>query len=172
MIGIFDAILIIIIAGFVFYGFFFGLIRAIGTLAGVAAGAFVASHFYLEAFDYIKSVFYGYDNLGKVITFILLFTLVNRLTAWAFVLLDKTFHLISIIPFLKTINRLAGAFFGLIEGALIVGLVLYVSSRYSVIGHWFGNLLDASLVAPALIKITGIVTPLLSEALKKLQSVI
>lgn len=169
---IFDAVLLIILAGFVFYGIFFGLIKTIGNIAGVIVGAFVAGHFYLSAYYWAEDLFFGYENLGKVISFIVLFTIVNRVVGLVFALIDKSFHLISIIPFLKTINRLGGAVLGFVMGALIVGLILYVASRYAIVGYFAGDMLAASKIAPFLVKFAGVLTPLLPEMLKKLGSVV
>ncbi|MFA4834176.1 MAG: CvpA family protein [Patescibacteria group bacterium] len=170
--GIFDIILLIILAGFVFYGLFFGLIRTLGSLAGVIVGAWLASRFYLEVFSWVKDLSFGFNNLGKVATFIILFSLINRLVCFAFVILDKTFHIISIIPFLKSINRLAGAILGLLMGGLIMGLILYVAARYTIFNSFFGDWMVNSEVAPRLIKFSSVLTPLLPEVLKKLQSLI
>lgn len=169
---IFDVALLIILAGFVFYGIFFGLIKTIGNIVGVVVGAFLASHFYIQVFYWAKDLFFGYENLGKVITFIVLFTIVNRVVGLVFALVDRSFHLISIIPFLKTINRLGGAVLGFIMGALIVGLIIYVASRYAIVGYFAGDMLASSKIAPFLVKFAGILTPLLPEMLKKLQSVV
>ncbi len=169
---IFDTILLIILAGFIFYGLFFGLIRTLGSLVGIVVGAWLASRFYLPVFDWARDLFFGYDNLGRVLTFIILFIVINRLIGFVFVLLNKSFDVISIIPFLKTINRLAGAALGFVEGALILGLILYVAARYSFVGSWFGNALSNSEIAPFLLKFVKILLPLLPEMLKKLQGVI
>jgi len=170
--SIFDVVLLIALAGFVFYGIFFGLIRTFGTFAGVLVGAFLASRFYLPVSDWLNTFFFGYNNLGKVLVFILLFSLFNRLTGFAFYLLDRAFNIISIIPFLKTFNRLGGALLGFITGSLILGLVLYVASRYAFIGNWFGDSLVSSKVAPFLLKVANMLLPFLPEMLKKLQSLI
>ena len=169
---IFDTILIIALAGFVFYGLFFGLIRTFGVFAGIFIGAWLASRFYLEVFEWIGGVFFGYDNLGKVLIFIILFTLINRLVGFGFYFLDRAFRLLSIIPFLKTFNRLGGAVLGFATGGLFIGLILYVASRYAFIEHWFGKWLVDSQVAPALVKFTNILLPFLPEVLKKLKSLI
>ncbi|MFH1522764.1 MAG: CvpA family protein [Patescibacteria group bacterium] len=169
---IFDTILLIILAGFVFYGLFFGLIRTLGSIVGIVVGAWLASRYYLLVFDWLQDLFFGFDNLGKVLAFIILFTVINRLIGFLFSLLNKAFDIISIIPFLKTINRLAGAALGFIEGALILSLILYVAAKYSIIGSWFGNMLTGSYVAPFLLKFVKVLLPLLPEVLKKLQSLI
>lgn len=167
-----DIILLLALAGFVFYGLFFGLIKTVGSLAGVVVGAWAAGRFYLVLFDWAKNLAFGYDNVGKVVSFIICFVVVNRLVGLLFALLDRTFNLISVIPFLKTLNRLGGAIFGFIEGGLVLGLLLFVSSRYTEAGNWFAAWLAKSQLAPFLLKFTGVIQPLLPELLKQLKSII
>lgn len=169
---IIDIIFIIILSGFVFYGLFFGLIRAVGVLIGVFAGAWVASHFYLLLFSYVEKMFFGWDNLGKVGVFFFIFSLVQKLVMISVALLDKAFSLISIIPFLKTINKLAGAALGFLEGSLAIGLVIFVTARYSFVDHWLGSWLVSSKLAPFFLKIAKIVLPFLPEFLKQIKSII
>ena len=57
-------------------------------------------------------------------------------------------------------------------GGLILGLILYVASRYAIIGHFVGNWIADSQIAPFLVKFAGVLTPLLPEMLKKLKSII
>ncbi|MEA3464303.1 MAG: CvpA family protein [Patescibacteria group bacterium] len=169
---IFDITLIIILAGFIFYGLFFGLIRTVGSLAGVVAGAWLASIFYVDVFKLAENLFFGHDTIGKVVVFIILFTIINRLVCFGFSLLDKTYNIISIIPFLKTINRLAGAVLGFILGGLSLGLILSVASRYAIIETFFGKWIVDSQVAPFLIRFVEVLKPLLPEMLRRLQSLI
>ena len=172
MLSFFDIGLLLILAGFVFYGLFFGLIRTFGTFAGVLIGAFLASRFYLPVFDWVQELFFKIPNLGKVLVFIILFTLINRLVGFAFYLIDKAFNIISIIPFLKTFNRLGGAVLGFVTGALILGLVLYVASRYALIDTLFGRWMVDSKMAPLMLRFSDLLLPLLPEMMKKLRSLI
>jgi uncharacterized membrane protein required for colicin V production len=167
-----DIILLIVLAGFVFYGLFFGLIKTIGSLMGVIVGAWGASHLYLLFFSIIQDLFFGLDNLGKVVCFIVLFSIINRLVAFGFALLDKTFRLFSIIPFLKTINRLGGAVLGFIEGGLVLGLFLYIVSKYTFVGTFFGDLITESQLAPFLLSFVKIILPLFPQVLKEIRSVL
>lgn len=146
---IFDIILLIILSGFIFYGLFFGLIRTLGSLIGMVGGLWFTFIFYLTVFDWVKNLFFGHELAGKIVTFLILFTLINRLVGFIFALLDRTFDLISIIPFLKTINRLSGACLGFVEGGLVLGLVLLYISQTS-----FSGWLNGSQVAPFLIGFT------------------
>ena len=170
--SIVDIVLLLVLAGFVFYGLFFGLIKTVGSLAGIVVGAFVASRIYLMVFSWIKPLAFGHDAWGISITFMLCFTIINRLVNLGFALLNKAFNLISIIPFLKTINRLGGAVFGFLEGGLVLGLMLYVTVRYIPGGGWFFSQLKGSKLAPFLLDYSKLLVPLLPEILRQLKSVI
>ncbi|MDD4901083.1 MAG: CvpA family protein [Patescibacteria group bacterium] len=165
--SIFDIILIIIIAGFVFYGLFFGLIRTFGSLVGVVLGLWLTFVFYLTVFDWVKNLFFGHEAAGKIVTFIILFTLINRLIGFIFAVLDRTFDLLSVIPFLKTINRLAGAILGFLEGGLILGLIFAYLANTSY-AAWFDN----SQVVPFLIKFTKTVLPLIPPLMEKIKGAV
>jgi len=164
---IFDVILLIILAGFVFYGLFFGLIRTLGSLVGVVVGLWLTFVFYLTVFDWVKNLFFGHELAGKIITFIVLFTLINRLIGLIFAILDRTFDLLSVIPFLKTINRLAGAALGFVEGGLVLGFILLYISQTS-----FNAWLVPSKVAPFLISFAKAVMPMLPAALDRVMKMI
>ncbi len=159
---IIDLILLFTWAGFVFYGLFFGLIRTLGSLLGVVAGTWVASLFYLELFSLIESWFFGLDNLGKIISFIFLFLIANRLVRLVFVLLDKAFSIFSIIPFMTTFNRVSGAILGLFEGALVLGVLLYLAVEHL---PWIPFEVSESLIVPYLLDFVRLLVPLLSQAL-------
>jgi membrane protein required for colicin V production len=169
---IFDGVLLVILCGFIFYGLFFGLVRTLGSLFGLVIGAWVASHFYLQVYSWVSNLFFGYTSLGKVTVFVITFLIIDRLVGFAFSLLDSAFTAISIIPFVKTINRLAGAVFGFIEGGLILGLILYITSKYAILTSLVGKVIVGSKIAPYLVKFVNILTPLFPEMLKKLQSII
>lgn len=162
--AIFDMVLLIILAGFVFYGLFFGLIRTLGSLVGLVVGLWLTFIFYLTVFDWVKNLFFGHELAGKIITFFILFALINRLIGFIFALIDRTFDLISVIPFLKTINRLAGAVLGFIEGGLVLGLVLLFISQTA-----FSGWLAGSKVALFLISYAKAVLPLLPGLVDKVK---
>lgn len=168
----FDIALLIILFGFVIKGLFKGLIRMIGSLIGLIIGAYVASRYYLIFYNWADTWINVNPNLGKVLAFIILFAVVARLVEFLFSLLEKVFKFLAVIPGSRYINNLLGAILGFFGGALFLGLIIYVISRYAIIGHFFADQLAASLVAPWLLKIAGLALPLLPEALKLLQSII
>lgn len=164
-----DTILLIVFIGFAAWGFMNGLIRSLGGIIGIVIAAAVASRYYLFLGAIIQPLFGPYAALATIVAFVFLFLLVGRLFGIVVLLFEKAFDVLAIIPFLKSINRLAGAIFGLLLGALIVGTILYVAGRYS---HWtyFNDAVTNSNLAPYALGVARVLTPFFPEALKQLQS--
>ena len=101
-----------------------------------------------------------------------MFIVVTLAVDFVFIIIEKIFKLISIIPFTKLLNRLLGAALGFVEGSLFIGIILFVISRYAWIGTLFGDKLVSSQVAPFFLKMVNLVMPILPEALKALQSLV
>lgn len=169
---ILDVVLLLTVAGFVFYGIFFGFIRTIGSLLGLVIGLWLASLFYNQAYSVVRSMAFGYDVIGKTLTFFILFTLINRVVVLIFALLDRTFDFFSIIPFLKTINRLAGAVFGLIEGGFLLGFILYIVQSFPYLGMWVDKVGAGSKIIPYLMKFVEILRPIFPTLLDQLKQLI
>lgn len=169
---IFDTVLIVILAGFIFYGFFFGLIRTVGMLAGLLVGAWLATQYYLSVFSWVDQWWPGNPSIGKVVVFIICFTVISRLVGWLFILFEQAFKVVTIVPFVKTINRLLGAVFGFVEGALVLGLFLYIASRYLPAGQLLAQWVEGSRVASFLISFSKILAPILPEIYKKIQTIL
>jgi membrane protein required for colicin V production len=170
--SIFDISLLVIIGGFMVSGLFKGLIRLLGHIVGLIVGAYIASHFYLLVYDWSKNLFNNHENAGKIVVFIVLFIVVTRLSAWLFVLLEKVFKFMAVIPGSKYINNVLGGILGALEGSLFLGLIIFVAIRYTPIGAVFSEQLTGSVIAPLLLKVVNIILPILPDALKALQTVI
>lgn len=170
--GILDIILLVILAVCAWRGFSSGLIKAVGSFVGIVAGAFLASHYYLNLAAATQAWYGGYGNIGKVASFIIIFVVATWVVHFLFIILDKTYNLLSIIPFLKSINRLAGAALTLFVGALILGLLLYVISRYVPADTSIGKAILASSIAPWLLDLAKILMPFLSGSLKDIKSIL
>lgn len=170
--SIFDISLLVILVAFVFNGLTKGLIRILGNVVALIFGAYLASHFYLAFYAWGKHWVNVSENVGKILSFIILFVLTTRLANLLFVLIEKLFNFIAVIPGSRYINNILGALLGFLEGSLFLGLIIYVISRYSLISGYFGNQLTNSVIAPFLLKIVNIILPILPEALKALKSII
>jgi len=168
---ILDVILLLFLAGFVFYGLFFGLIKTLGSLAGILIGAWAAGKYHLVVYDFAQNIFMGHEGLGKILSFIILFIIVNRLVGLIFILLDKAFHFLTIIPFLKTINRLAGAVLGFFEGGLVLSILIHIIGKYAIVGNWFDQAVSGSKIVPFLMKFNAVLEPIMPGLIEQLNSI-
>jgi len=164
-----DFILLIIIFFFTFSGFWFGLIHTLGALIGTIAGVLVAGNYFEWLADIASPIFMGNDNLAKIISFIVIFIIVNRLIGLVFWMIDKVFKIIAVIPFLKTINRLAGAILGLLEGAVILGILLIMVGKFPF-ADYIIPAIENSQIAQWLLHVGKILAPLLPELVKQARS--
>jgi len=176
--SIFDISLLVILGGFTVNGLFKGLIRILGHFVGLLFGAYLASHYYLLFFDWWKDWSWwqkwttDHVSAGKVISFIVLFVLVTRLFSLLVLVIERLFKFIAVIPGSRFINNILGAILGFLEGGLFLGLIIFVISRYALIGNYFGDQLSSSLVAPLLLKLVDVILPILPDALKALKALI
>lgn len=166
--ALFDVILLIILFGFILFGAFSGLIQALGALIGVAAGAWFAGLYYEVVSGWLMPFLGGQNMWAKVIAYMAIFIIVNRLVGLIFFIIGKVFNIIAIIPFLKTINRLLGAILGLIEGVLVIGMFIYVCAQFNV-SPWLNNLFAQSQIAGYFVRAVGIIQPLIPDTIGQLQ---
>src|SRR3989339_493832 len=144
----FDIGLIIIIGIFGLIGLAFGLVQTLGSLLGMILGVFIAARYYEVGAEWITSFTGWGGNFPKVLIFI-----VTRL------------------PFISSINRLLGLVFGVLEGAIGLGIILYFVARFPL-GETFMGALGASRIVPILVHMAGVLMPLVPEGLRILQSTI
>ncbi|MFA6410406.1 MAG: CvpA family protein [Candidatus Buchananbacteria bacterium] len=168
---ILDLILILVLFLFIAFGFALGLVETIGALVGVILGAWAAGAYYEPMGAWLEPFLLGNGNLARIVAFILVFTIINRLIGLVFWFVNKIFNVVTLIPFTKSLNRFLGAILGLLEGVLVLGLILYFVSRF-ISADWLISVLASSKMAIILIDISSILTPLLPELLKQLKSVI
>ncbi len=161
-ISILDLILILIVFIFVAFGFALGLVQTIGALIGVVIGTWLAGMYYEPVAGWLQAFFLGNAVTARVVAFILIFGITNRLVGLVFWLINKIFNIISIIPFAKSLNRILGAVFGLLEAVLALGVVLYFTSQI-ITNDWWQGILAGSKFALLLIDWASILTPLLPE---------
>lgn len=155
-----DIILALAMICFVLYGLWQGLIRTVGSLAGVVIGSVVAAHFY----NRIAST-----NTGKIIAFMALYIVGNRLTGIAFYFLEKFYNAIVIIPGMKLLNRLAGAALGFIEGAMVIGIAVHFANIFPV--GSVRTFLAHSFLVPYFLHVGGYVAALFPEALRHIPAI-
>ncbi len=158
--SILDLILLVIMCLFVAFGFFVGLIEALGSIVGLFLGVWLGGIFYKDVGDGIAKYVFNQQNLAYVVSFVVIYAVVTKLVGFLFYIISKVYKLFTLIPFLKTVNRVAGAVLGLVESALILGVTLIFLAQFPF-SSWLTNQLSHSQIALWLMAIAKVLTPLL-----------
>lgn len=166
-----DIILIAAVLAFAMGGFAFGLIRSFGAIIGLALGSYVASHYFSPLAGWLSPMIGGNAGIANVIAFIFIFTIVNRLTALVFHLINSAYNLAAIIPGMKILNRFGGLALGAIEGVLTAGLLIYVIAKFLPDWDFVTVTLNDSQAAHYLVLWSKYLIILLPDAFSKIQSV-
>lgn len=166
-----DVILVVIFFAFVFGGFALGLIRSVGALVGLALGVWVAGHYFMGPADWLAPIIGGNGSLAKIISFVVIFLIINQCVTLIFHLLDKAFNLLYIIPFVSSLNRLGGVILGAIEGVLTLGVIIYIIAKFAPESGFVTGTLDKSQIAHYLVFGSQWLINILPEAFAKIKSV-
>lgn len=161
--SIIDIIILVIIGLFVWKGVKLGLIEAIGGIIGLFIGAYAAGRYFLQVAEVIKPFLLNSEVFSRIVGFILVFLLVNRAVAIIFWIIDKVFHVIAVIPFLKTFNSLFGGIFGLLEGLIFIAVIVFFLSR-SPFGGALQVKMEQSRFASMIGMASNVVKPFIPES--------
>lgn len=161
----FDLVLIIIVAGFALFGFWFGLVHTLGSLFGTVLGVYLASRYYVPAAEWLMKTTGWSNNVASIIMFIIAFIVINRLVGFAFFLVDRLFSIVTRLPFISGLNRMLGTIFGAFEGVFVVGIVLFFISKFPV-NEAFMGAMNNSRLAAFCISTASILWPLIADTVK------
>lgn len=125
-----SVILMVMLLGYVGTGLKDGAVHTFGRIVGGVAGFLVARSWSVGLSPLLAVIVP--TAWARLATFLILLLLVTQAVGWVFHLAEGAFRLLSIIPFLKSINNLLGAAFGLIQGVLMIGGVLWTVIHFQV----------------------------------------
>jgi uncharacterized membrane protein required for colicin V production len=165
---LFDVILLVILGAFVLYGIWFGLVHAIGSLVGGIAATIVAGFVYSVIGDWLATIF-GNPVLMKVLSFLIIFFIVSKLFGFLFYFLEKGFGLITRLPFIHSIDRLLGGIIGFFEGILVIGLIMFIITKYPL-NPTLTNMIAGAKLVPWFINSSVLLQLLLPQSIKNMQS--
>lgn len=166
-----EIVIIVVILYYTWAGFKSGFIRTLGGLVGFLVGVFFAARYFAPIASSWQWLFFGSEIFAKFFVFIFLLVAVGKLFKLFTYILDRAFNLLRFIPFTKSLNKLAGAVFGCLEGSLIVGIAFYFLVRFPFSGTIL-NKIDGSQIARQLLKFAEILTPLIPETIDKMKVLI
>jgi len=161
MFSLVDVIILAIVVAFTVVGFSLGFVSSLGTLVGAIGGIFVASHIAPQI-----SAAFGGSQIATVVLFVILYLIVSRLIGLLFWFVDRTFKILSIIPFVKPINHLLGGVLGFLEGLLLMAATAYFAKQILPMAMVV-QVIDSSKVATSLIGLFDHLKLLLPANLQK-----
>lgn len=164
-----DILLLIIIGGFGLFGLWFGFVHTLGSLLGTVFGVYIATRYYEPMAQWLVQYTGWGQNLSRVLMFAISFIILNRLVGLAFWLFDKIFSLVTRLPFINSLNRMGGLVFGIVEGLISVGFVIYFLERFPV-SEKISDAVAVSTVAPFARDSIAVLLPLVPDALRLLRS--
>jgi len=145
-----NILLVIAILGFIGAGYKDGFVHTAGRLVGAVIGFVLARSFSIAAGSFLAVLLpSGWARFGA---FVLIFVIVTELVGFVFKLADGAFKILSIIPFLKTINNILGAIIGVVEGIVLVGGSIWVLLNFDLIPS-LTKTLEASALAKAILTV-------------------
>lgn len=134
-----DIVLIVVLALFILSGLIQGFIRTALALAGLIVGIFLAGRYYVAFGNWLPI---ANTNIANIVAFAIIFIAVMV----AAVLLAFFLRRIISLVMLGWADKLLGALFGLVLGALFCGAVLTLLTRFLTIeatvgGSWIATML-------------------------------
>ncbi len=139
-----DVSLMFVLLIFVGMGGKDGFIHTLGRLLGAILG-FILARSWSSWLAAILGVFLPI-GWARVIAFLALFLIINRLMGYALTIVDGIFRFITILPFLKSVDLLLGAAFGFSEAIVLLGGMIYLITTFKPVPSLFA-LANASKVA-------------------------
>ena len=130
-----DIILAIPLAYALFRGFRRGLILELAMLVGLVLGIYLGIHFSRAVSTFLTETFHMKGSYMSVVSFAVVFLLVLMMVFFIGKLMEKT----ADILLLGLVNKLLGAFFGLIKMVMILSFILYFLNSFSPSGSIFSK---------------------------------
>jgi uncharacterized membrane protein required for colicin V production len=121
-VNLLDAICLLLIIGFSFWGLIRGFVREAFSLGGIILGVFLGLSLNSD-FGAILTPLLGVDSdIGQILAFVIIFLLVSLLVSWLGLLVKKAVKFVL----LGWLDRLLGLAFGFVKGVLIASVVCFL----------------------------------------------
>lgn len=136
-----DIVIIVLGLWFVFSGFTSGLIREVIGLAGLVVGLVVAARYHP-----LLAMLLPFGSLeNNVLAFAIIFFAILVLAQ----VLSSFLHQVVDLLLLGWLDQVGGAAFGLVKGALLLQVLVFVATAFPLFG--LRDAVDGSLLAPILL---------------------
>jgi uncharacterized membrane protein required for colicin V production len=161
-----DILFALIIAGAAYQGYKEGFIKAVSSLLSTVVALYGAGLFYVTGAEWLADVTGWRIGFCRIVVFVILLILINRLVVFVLHLLDRSLKFIIGLPVIRTINNGLGAFCRSLEALIILALFVHLIERFSsgVIAGWVAS----SFVAKNVVHFTMYVWPFIYRVMSSL----
>jgi membrane protein required for colicin V production len=125
-----DIVLAVPLAFAIYRGFKRGLILELAMLVGLVLGIYLGIHFSKAAAEFLKETFNANGPYLPILSFATVFVLVLIMVYFIGKLMEKTADLLM----LGLLNKILGAFFGVIKMGMILSFFLFFLNSFSPSG--------------------------------------
>jgi len=139
-----DILIWAILLVFVAKGFWKGLVREVCTLLGLVAGGWAAFRYSSSLAGAIRPFIHLPQHVATALSFLLIFFLIGLL----FFLFGHLLTVLFKVMLLGGINRIGGVIFGLLEGAFVLCMALYLGTTRPMPGKLRGALEHSPTARP------------------------
>lgn len=157
-ITVIDILISIILLYFIFEGYKKGFVKQTATIVGILVSLYLAITRYADFQPVIKPYLNVSDTFLQFISFALIFIGVNIIIQ----ILSNVFEKMTNNAFIKPVNQVGGALFGLIKGGVLVYFLLLILSEIPY--QSLTDTLDQSFFANQFLDLT----PYVKENLERL----
>ncbi|KKS40136.1 hypothetical protein A3H03_02385 [Candidatus Kuenenbacteria bacterium RIFCSPLOWO2_12_FULL_42_13] len=161
---IIDIIILVILFGFIVWGWQTGLIKAVAVLIGVVLGIIVAGRYYAIVADFVLPYLKYNQNFAKIVGYLAVFAAVNLVIM---LIVSVITGLLKLIPLMTTVNRLAGALVAFVGGVLAIGFILLILSSVPF-SDFLSRYTENSILIPIVMDIFNFISPLVPKAIDEL----
>ncbi len=137
-----DIIALAILALGLIKGWRAGLIIMAGNIASLIVGLVVSTYIFswLSATSLLSGVVSS-QPIISIIIYLVVLSIVTKLLRLIFVLIDKVWKIIALLPLIGLVNRALGSVIGLAESFVFLILLTYLTQNFLV------NILSSSMLA-------------------------
>lgn len=123
-----DIVILVILGIFLLKGVLRGLLKEVCSLFGLVCGGLLAFYLHLPLAQWIMGMFHWPSQLCVTLAFLIIFISTLLIFAALGYVLNRFLKLVL----LGGLNRLAGALFGFLQGALVLALIVFALQSASV----------------------------------------
>jgi membrane protein required for colicin V production len=154
-----DMVILILLLVSAIGGLVNGLIKAVISLVGLIVGIVLAGHYYVSLAGHLT--FISDQNIARIASFVIIFLAVSIVAAILGTLFTKIVSSIS----LGWLNRLGGAAFGILIGAVFIAAILSLWVKFA----GGTGAISSSVLAPLLVSKFPLVLALLPSEFNSVQ---